>query len=113
MYCVVWILGGSVVALKMLVSIMDAGHGIGKGIALGLARNGADVVVTDLSNEIFNVGKEIESVGAKAFPVKCDVTDLKEAQIIEEKIVDKYERIDILVNNAGIYPQKSFLEMTP
>jgi len=101
------------VNLKNKIAVVTgAGYGIGKGIALALARSGADVVVTDVSDEIFNVGKEIESVGTKAFPVKCDVTDLKEAQAIEEKIVDKYERIDILVNNAGIYPQKPFLEMT-
>jgi 3-oxoacyl-[acyl-carrier protein] reductase len=99
--------------LKDKIAIVTgAGHGIGKGIALALARSQANVVVTDLSDEIFNVGKEIESVGSRAFPVKCDVTDLKEAQTIEKEIVDKYERIDILVNNAGIYPQKPFLEMT-
>ena len=92
--------------------VTGAGRGIGKGIAMALACNGADVVVADLSDEIFNVGKELESVGSKAYSVKCDVTDLTEAQTIEEKIVGKYERIDILVNNAGIYPQKSFLEMT-
>ena len=89
-----------------------AGHGIGRKIALALARSGAEVVVTDVSDKIFDVGKEIESVGAKAFPVKCDVTDSKEAVAIEQKVLGKYERIDILVNNAGIYPQKPFLEMT-
>jgi 3-oxoacyl-[acyl-carrier protein] reductase len=99
--------------LKGKVAIVTgAGHGIGKGIALALARNGADVVVTDLSDEILNVGKELESVGSKAYPVKCDVTDLNEAQSIEEKILGKYDRVDILVNNAGIYPQKPFLELT-
>ena len=46
--------------LKDKIAIVTgAGHGIGKGIALALARNGADVVVTDLSDEIFNVGKEL------------------------------------------------------
>lgn len=92
--------------------VTGAGQGIGREIALALARNGAEVVVTDVSDKIFEVGKEIESVGTKAFPVKCDVTDAKEAVAIEEKVLAKYERIDILVNNAGIYPQKPFLEMT-
>jgi 3-oxoacyl-[acyl-carrier protein] reductase len=93
--------------------VTGAGHGIGREIALSLAREGAEVVVTDLSDEIFAVGKQIEALGAKAFPVKCDVTDLKAAVSIEGTVVEKYKRIDILVNNAGIYPQKPFLEMTP
>ena len=92
--------------------VTGAGHGIGREIALALARNGAEVVVTDVSDEIFEVGKKIESFGNKAFPVKCDVTDAQEAEMIEEKVIEKFERIDILVNNAGIYPQKPFLEMT-
>ncbi len=92
--------------------VTGAGRGIGKEIALALGRNGAEVVVTDVSDEIFEVGEEIESVGTQAFPVKCDVTDGKEAIAIEEKVLGKYEKIDILVNNAGIYPQKPFLEMT-
>ncbi len=97
---------------EKIALVTGAGHGIGKEIALALARSGAEVVVTDVSDEIFEVGKAIESVGTKAFPVKCDVTDAKEAETIEEKVVEKYERIEILVNNAGIYPQRPFLEMT-
>ena len=92
--------------------VTGAGHGIGREIALSLAREGAEVVVTDVSDEIFVVGKQLEVLGAKAFPVKCDVTDLKAAESIEETVVGKYEKIDVLVNNAGIYPLKPFLEMT-
>lgn len=92
--------------------VTGAGHGIGREIALALGRSGTEVVVTDVSDEIFHVGEEIESLGTKAFPVKCDVTDAKEAVAIEEKVLGKYGRIDILINNAGIYPQKPFLEMT-
>jgi 3-oxoacyl-[acyl-carrier protein] reductase len=92
--------------------VTGAGHGIGKEIALSLAREGAEVVVTDLSDEVFEVAKEAEMVGNKAFPVKCDVTDLKAAESIEEEVVGKFEKIDILVNNAGVYPMKPFLEMT-
>ena len=92
--------------------VTGAGHGIGREIALSLAREGAEVVVTDVSEEIFAVGKQVEALGAKTFPVKCDVTDLKAAESIEETVVGKYEKIDVLVNNAGIYPLKPFLEMT-
>jgi 3-oxoacyl-[acyl-carrier protein] reductase len=101
------------VNLKGKIAIVTgAGHGIGREIALTLARNGAEVVVTDVTDEIFEVGKEIEALGSKASPIKCDVTEPEQAQEVEEKVVGKYERIDILVNNAGIYPQKAFLEMT-
>ena len=92
--------------------VTGAGHGIGREIALSLARNGAEVVVTDVTDAIFEVGKQIEALGSKALPIKCDVTDFEQAQDVEEKVVGKYERIDILVNNAGIYPQKAFLDMT-
>jgi 3-oxoacyl-[acyl-carrier protein] reductase len=99
--------------LKGKVAIVTgAGHGIGREIALSLARNGAEVVVTDVIDAIFEVGKQIEALGSKALPLKCDVTDLEQAQDVEEKVIGKYERIDILVNNAGIYPQKAFLDMT-
>jgi 3-oxoacyl-[acyl-carrier protein] reductase len=99
--------------LKGKVAIVTgAGHGIGREIALSLARNGAEVVVTDVSDAIFEVGKQIEALGSKALPIKCDVTELEQAQEVEEKVIGKYERIDILVNNAGIYPQKAFLDMT-
>ena len=92
--------------------VTGAGHGIGREIALSLARNGAEVVVTDVTDAIFEVGKQIEALGSKALPIKCDVTDFEQAQDVEEKVVGKYERIDVLVNNAGIYPQKAFLDMT-
>jgi 3-oxoacyl-[acyl-carrier protein] reductase len=99
--------------LKGKVAVVTgAGHGIGREIALSLARSGAEVFVTDVSDEIFDVGKQIEALGTKAYPIKCDVTDPEQAVSVEEQIVGKTERIDILVNNAGIYPQKPFLDMT-
>jgi 3-oxoacyl-[acyl-carrier protein] reductase len=102
-----------VVDLKGKIAIVTgAGHGIGREISLSLGRRGAEVVVTDVSDEIFDVGKQIEALGSKALPIKCDVTDPKEAISVEEQVIGTHERIDILINNAGIYPQKSFVEMT-
>ncbi|MCJ7560534.1 SDR family oxidoreductase [Candidatus Bathyarchaeota archaeon] len=99
--------------LKGKVAIVTgAGHGIGREIALSLARNGADVVVTDISDAVFEVGKQVEALGSKALSIKCDVSDYEQAKGAEEKILEKFERIDVLVNNAGIYPQKAFLDMT-
>jgi len=102
-----------IVDLKCKVAIVTgAGRGIGKGIALALARAGADAVVTDISDEIFEVGKQIEALKSKALPIKCDVSQVKEADEVKSKVLKEFEKVDILVNNAGIYPQKPFLEIT-
>jgi 3-oxoacyl-[acyl-carrier protein] reductase len=101
------------VSLKGKVAIVTgAGHGIGKEIALSLARNGAQVIVTDITDAIFEVGKEIEALGSKALPIKCDVSEYEQAKNVEQQVAEKFERVDILVNNAGIYPQKPFLDMS-
>jgi len=101
-----------VVLKDKIALVTGAGKGIGKEIAFELARNGAAVVVTDVTDDIVGVAKQIETLGGKALPLKCDVTNSKEVQAAIDKAMEKFGRIDILVNNAGIYPQKSFLELT-
>jgi 3-oxoacyl-[acyl-carrier protein] reductase len=101
------------VDLKGKVAIVTgAGHGIGKEIALSLARAGADIIVTDVSDAVFEVAKQVEALKSKAFPIKCDVSNIEQAEDVKNKVLEKFEKVDILVNNAGIYPQKAFLEMT-
>jgi len=92
--------------------VTGAGHGIGKSIALTLAQAGADVVVTDVADTVFQTAKEIAAFNVQALPIKCDVSNLEEVQNTQKKVIEKFLKLDILVNNAGIYPQKSFLEMT-
>jgi NAD(P)-dependent dehydrogenase (short-subunit alcohol dehydrogenase family) len=82
----------------------------GKGIVLGLAQSGADVVVTDLSYEVFNVAKEIESIGSEAFPVKCDVTDLKEAQIIGKNSRQARTHRHFGEQRWNLFPRNHFLK---
>jgi 3-oxoacyl-[acyl-carrier protein] reductase len=99
--------------LKNRIAIVTgAAHGIGREIALSLARAGADIVVTDISEKVFEVGKQIESLNSKTLVLKCDVSQFEQAENAKKQITDEFENIDILVNNAGVYPQKSFLEMT-
>jgi 3-oxoacyl-[acyl-carrier protein] reductase len=92
--------------------VTGAGRGIGKEIALNLARAGADVVVTDVADTVFETAKEIEGLEVVALAVKCDVSNLQEVQVTQKQALEKFKKIDILINNAGIYPQKPFLEMT-
>lgn len=99
--------------LKDKVAIVTgAGQGIGRGIALALAREGAKVVVSDISDKASEVVKEIEDLGSEALAVKADVRDSGKTEEMAKAAIDKFGRIDILVNNAGIYPFKPLIEMT-
>lgn len=91
--------------------VTGAGQGIGRGIALALAREGAKVVVSDITDKAKEVAKEIESFGSEALAVKADVRNSKETKEMVKTAIDKFGRIDILVNNAGIYPFKSLVDM--
>ena len=92
--------------------VTGAGQGIGRAIALALAREGAKVVVSDITDLIFEVAKEVEALGSEALPVKCDVSNPNDVNNMVKATIEKFSRIDILVNNAGIYPFKPFVEMT-
>ncbi len=99
--------------LKSKVAIVTgAGRGIGKEISLTLANAGADLVVTDVADTVFETAKEIEALKVQSLPIKCDVGNREEVENVKTQSLKKFPKIDILVNNAGIYPQKPFLEMT-
>lgn len=92
--------------------VTGARRGIGKAIAIRLARGGAKVSVGDLDKEdCERVVKEIEEVGSEGLALKFDVTD--EEEIIEaiRKTKEKFGKIDILVNNAGIFVQQELDKM--
>ena len=93
--------------------ITGAAQGIGKSIALLLAQNGADIVVSDINLErAEETAKEIESIGSQAMAIKVDVANLKNVEQMVEAILEKFGKIDILVNNAGITRDKLILRMT-
>jgi len=90
--------------------VTGASRGIGKAIAIALAREGADVVVAartegetgPLPGTIHKTAEEIHALGRRSLAIKTDVT--KEEQVAEmvSSTLEKFGRIDILVNNAGI-----------
>lgn len=92
--------------------VTGSAMGIGKEIALRLASEGANIVLFDLSNTIFDTAKEIESLGVKTLVFKGDVANRSDVEKAVNEALMKFEKIDILVNNAGIYPFKPFLEMS-
>lgn len=82
--------------------VTGAASGIGRGIALGLAKEGADVVVGDINLEQANkVVDEIKSLGRTAIAIKADVSQSQEVEVMAKTTLDEFGKIDILVNNAG------------
>jgi len=92
--------------------VTGAGQGIGKTIALELARHGADIIIADINEAALNeVIREIEGLGRQALPLKVNVTSLAECDEMIKKAQEKFGRIDILVNNAGITRDTVLLRM--
>lgn len=92
--------------------VTGAGVGIGKGIALSLAKEGYNVVSVDLNEEnAQQVANELKEAGANSLAVKCDVSNAAEVNELFEKVKNEFGKVDVLVNNAGIYPFVPFETM--
>ena len=94
--------------------VTGAGRGIGKGIALAMAREGAMVVVNynGSRERAEEVVAEIEKNGGKAVAIQCNVSDFEQAKEFYANVVKEYGRIDILVNNAGITRDNLIMKMS-
>jgi NAD(P)-dependent dehydrogenase (short-subunit alcohol dehydrogenase family) len=93
--------------------VTGARRGMGRAIALAMAREGANVVVSDISQEdCQKVVDEIEKLGRKGLALKCDVSSSADVEDMVKRTVAEFGRVDILVNNAGILTFKPFLELT-
>ena len=92
--------------------VTGSGGGLGRQHALYLARQGAKVVINDLSQDAADaVAAEIRDAGGQAIAVAGSVTDEAAVAAMVEKTLSTWGRIDILVNNAGILRDKSFAKM--
>jgi len=94
--------------------VTGSSRGIGRSIALALARCGCAVTVNyrksrDEADEVVN---SIRQMGGKAIAVKCDVSKREEVENMFTATVNAFNKVDILVNNAGIFMGASFLETT-
>ena len=83
--------------------VTGAGQGIGRGIALFLARAGADVVVNDVVlNTAQDTANEIAKLGRRSLVVQADVSDAAQVNRMVEHVLEELGDVHILVNNAGI-----------
>lgn len=91
-------------SLKGKVAIVTgAGQGIGKAIALELAKAEACLVLADITEDtIKKVQGEIEVMGREVFTIRMDVSKWEDSERMTKKVIERFGRIDILVNNAGI-----------
>jgi 2-hydroxycyclohexanecarboxyl-CoA dehydrogenase len=89
--------------LKDKVAIVTGGgQGIGEGIAMKLAREGAHVAIADLNLETANaVAEKVKALGCKAIGIQTDVTSSASVNAMVQQVVSALGTVDILVNNAG------------
>lgn len=96
-----------------IVLVTGARRGMGRSHALTLAKQGAKVIVTDISQEeCQKVADEIKFAGGEAIAFKLDVSNAAEVNQVFDEVIKQFGRLDVLVNNAGIYQPKPALEIT-
>lgn len=101
-------------SLEGMVALVTGGaRGIGQGIALALARAGADVAVGDLSAaSAQDTAKEIKKYGRRSLAIGADVTDFDQVRAMVQTIVATFGKLDIAVNNAGIPGVRKCVEIS-
>jgi len=93
--------------------VTGAQQGIGRAIAVALARDGADVGVNflDEPSAAERVADEIRSLGRRSLAVQADVAQAASVEAMVAAVVDALGPPEVLVNNAGVFPRASFLEL--
>lgn len=96
-----------------VVAITWASSGLGKQMAKGFANQGADLVLMARRLERLEELKvELEKLGIRCLPVKCDVTNPMEVKAAAEKAKEVFRKVDVLVNCAGSAKNNGVLNMT-
>jgi 3-oxoacyl-[acyl-carrier protein] reductase len=100
--------------LKNKVAVITGGaQGIGRAIALGMAREGAKIVVADLQSEkARSVADEVKILGGDALGFEVNVADESSVKRLAQATFAQFGRVDILVNDAGVYLKSSVVDMS-
>lgn len=95
------------------VFITGCGTGIGKAIATRLAKDGANLILTDKNKaSVQSVLQEIKEISTLSVVYQMDVTDCASIESVLKKVLPKFSHIDILVNNAGVSTENWFWKLT-
>jgi glucose 1-dehydrogenase len=94
--------------------VTGADSGIGKAVAMELAKAGAKVVINHVHGHesADEVVDQIKAAGGEAFEFQADVSQETDVQAMFDAVIDKYGTVDILVNNAGLQKDAKFMDMT-
>jgi len=98
--------------------VTGSSRGIGRALALGLARAGCHVVIAaksttsrdKLPGTIHSVAAEVEALGAQALPLQVDVREAEQIEMMAARTLERFGRIDVLINNAGALHWQSLLQ---
>lgn len=94
--------------------ITGAGKGIGKAVAIALAKEGVNLIlVSRTQNDIDQLAAETAKLGVKTLALSADVSDINSINSAVEKAIAEFKHIDILINSAGIASFGKFLELEP
>jgi len=93
--------------------VTGSGRGIGRSIALCLARHGADVAISDIDVASADaVAEKVRQLGRRSVAIACNVADSNACKEMVDRVVAELSRLDILVNNAGIRRDKLIVGMS-
>lgn len=102
--------------LKEKVAIITGGsRGIGKGICLRFAEEGALLIINHFDTEDSAAERtleEVKKIGVRASVIKADIRNEKQVEDMVKRTIEEYGKIDILVNNAGVVKDRSIKKMT-
>jgi NAD(P)-dependent dehydrogenase (short-subunit alcohol dehydrogenase family) len=97
-----------------VVFVTGGGSGIGRGVALQLARSGAAVVITDINGEsAAAVAAEVKGLGRDSLSATLDVSDATATQVVADRAIRHFGRLDILFANAGVLGPADYMDITP
>lgn len=94
--------------------ITGAGKGIGKAVAIALAREGVNLILVSRTlKDVEELADEVSDLGVRTLALSADVSDINSINSAVEKALAQFKHIDILINSAGIASFGKFLELEP
>jgi 3-oxoacyl-[acyl-carrier protein] reductase len=96
--------------------ITGSARGLGKAMALALAKEGCNIIINDIEpvkEEALKTVDELKKLGVNADFAAADVSDFESCKKMAESLKEKFEKVDILINNAGITKDRTLKKMVP